>query len=188
MGMLILALDYKRTSNPLTCSMDGRNMEQLARCCGVTDVVALYDDQCTKENALNAIREVAGRCDEDDYFIFYYSGHGTSMEDDDGDEEDGKDEAFCFVDAQGQISYDSCLRDDDFAEAVCKSTSDSVRILILTDCCHSGTIADLDKDDWGDRHAISIAGCLDGQTSGDMGRCGIFTHSLLLAIDQLEDA
>jgi len=186
--MLILALDYKRTQNPLTCSMDGRNMEALARACGVTDVTAMYDEQCTKEQARDAIQAVGERCGEDDYFVIYYSGHGTSVDDEDGDEEDGKDEALCFVDEQGQISYETCMTDDDFAEAIVNATEDKARIIILTDCCHSGTIADLDKDIWEDREVISIAGCLDSQTSGDMGKGGIFTHSLLLAIDQLAEA
>jgi len=186
--LLIFALDYKRTSNPLTCSMDGRNMETLARACGIADIVSMYDEQCTKENVLRAIEEVGGRCGSDDYFVIYYSGHGTSVDDEDGDEDDGKDEAFCFVDEAGQISAGSLLIDDDFAEAVVSATEEDVRIIVLTDCCHSGTIADLDKDEWENREVISIAGCLDSETSGDMGRGGIFTHSLLLAIDQLQDA
>jgi len=186
--LLICALDYKRTQNPLTCSMDGRNMQALANACGIRDVVAMYDEECTKERVFQAIHEVGGRCDEDDYFIFYYSGHGTSMHDEDGDEDDGKDEAFCFVDAAGQLSADTFMTDDEFATAVVEATSEEVRILILTDCCHSGTIADLDKDEWGNREAILVAGCLDSETSGDMGRGGIFTHSMLLAIDQLQDA
>lgn len=186
--MLIFALDYKRTSNPLTCSMDGRNMQALARSCGITDCVAMYDEQCTKENAFRAIAEVGGRCGDNDYFIIYYSGHGTSVDDEDGDEDDGKDEAFCFVDVGGQISRRTLMTDDEFAEAVLEGTEEGVRIVILTDCCHSGTIADLDKDEWEDREVVSIAGCLDSQTSGDMGRGGIFTHAMLLAIDQLQDA
>mmetsp|Transcript_99558 Transcript_99558/g.285983 ORF Transcript_99558/g.285983 Transcript_99558/m.285983 type:complete len:357 (-) Transcript_99558:105-1175(-) len=186
--MLIMALDYKNTASPLTCSMDGRNMQILARACGVQDCVAMYDTQCTKDNVFRAIEEVGGRCGADDYFVVYYSGHGTNVEDEDGDETDGEDEAFCFVDPMGRISRDTFMTDDEFAEAVINATDNGVRIVILTDCCHSGTIADLDKDEWGQREVVSIAGCLDSQTSGDMGRGGIFTHSMLLAIDQLQDA
>lgn len=39
--------------------------------------------------------------------------------------------------------------------------------------------------DWAGRHAISISGCLDNETSGDTGGGGIFTHSLLLAVAKL---
>jgi len=186
--MLIVALDYKRTDNALTCSIDGKNMEKLASQCGVRDLVAMYDEECTRENVLAAITDVGGRCGEDDYFVFYYSGHGTQVDDSDGDEDEGQDEALCLVDPQGQISYDTLLIDDDLAEALTDNVDENVRIIVLTDCCHSGTICDFDKDIWEGREAISIAGCLDSQTSGDIGKGGIFTHSMLLAIDQLQDA
>lgn len=183
--MIILALDYKQTQNPLTCTMDGKNMRELADACGVTDLEVMFDEQCTKRNVKSVIQRVSQNCYPDDYFVFYYSGHGTSMKDDDGDERDGSDEAFCFVDASGQITWQSCLRDDDFARAIVHNVPEETKIIIMTDCCHSGTIADLRKELWQDRQVISISGCLDDQTSGDMGRGGIFTHSLLLAIDSL---
>jgi hypothetical protein len=163
-------------------------MEELLKFCEVQDVTCMYDKQCTKQNVLKVIAEVGARCEPDDYFVFYYAGHGTNVEDLDGDEEDGQDEAFCFVDRNGRISQKSLLTDDEFAEAIIAAVDEDVRVLILTDCCHSGTIADLDKDDWGNIHAISITGCLDEETSGDIGRGGIFTHSMLLAIDKLENA
>lgn len=35
---------------------------------------------------------------------------------------------------------------------------------------------------------MTISGCLDSQTSGDIGKGGIFTHAMLLAIDKLSQA
>lgn len=184
--IIICALDYKQTSNPLTCTFDGNNMQDLCRTCGIQDVTVMYDEQCTNQRVKAAIEEVGGRCGDDDYFIFYYSGHGTNVEDHSGDEDDGQDEAFCFVSPDGQISYETLMTDDDFADAVTSSVPEETRVLILTDCCHSGTIADLDKPEWANREAISITGCLDSQTSGDMGKGGFFTHAMLLAIDALQ--
>mmetsp|Transcript_52379 Transcript_52379/g.152254 ORF Transcript_52379/g.152254 Transcript_52379/m.152254 type:complete len:300 (+) Transcript_52379:72-971(+) len=186
--VVICALDYKQTSNPLTCSIDGRNMETLVRSCGVPqeNVTAMYDEQCTKENVAAVVQQVGGQCGAGDYFIFYYSGHGTNVQDISGDEDDGEDEAFCFVTADGQINLDSCLTDDDFAELMTSSLDAEVKTLIITDCCHSGTIADFNTGDWGDRQAISMTGCLDDQTSGDIGKGGIFTHSMLLAIGEMK--
>lgn len=187
--VVICALDYKQTSNPLSCSIDGRNMEQLVQSCGIPpqNITAMYDEQCTKESVSDLVRQVGAKCGPDDYFIFYYSGHGTNLQDVSGDEEDGQDEAFCFVTPDGQINFDSCMSDDDFAALMTEALDPDVKIIILTDCCHSGTIADFDTGDWGDRKAISITGCLDGQTSGDIGKGGIFTHSMLLAIGELKD-
>lgn len=183
--MIICALDYKKTANPLTCTYDGDNMQELARACGITDIKVMYDEVCTKENVSAAIAEMGSRCGPDDYFIFYYSGHGTNIQDLSGEEEDGMDEAFCFVDEAGQISMDSCMIDDDFAQVVTDNVPEEARIVILTDCCHSGSIADLGRACWNRREVISITGCQDDQTSGDIGTGGIFTHSMLMAIESL---
>lgn len=183
--VVLIALDYKGTGNELTCSADGRNMEALLRACGIDDVTALYDNDGNKEKVEEVVREIGQRCGDDDFFVFYYSGHGTSMVDTDGDEADGKDEAFCFVGEDGSLSADTFMSDDDFAAMVTDAIPEGVKIIILTDCCHSGSIADLNRPCWRGRQAISMAGCLDGQTSGDIGKGGIMTHSMLMAIDKI---
>jgi len=187
--VVMCSLDYKRTDNPLTCSIDGKNMERLVSQCGVpsSNVTAMYDEQCTKDNVEQVLEQVGSQCQPGDFFVFYYSGHGTNLKDQSGDEEDGQDEAFCFVTPDGQISYESCMSDDDFADSITEHFDEGVKIVILTDCCHSGTIADFGKEAWNGRKGISITGCLDSQTSGDIGRGGIFTHSMLLAIGELQD-
>lgn len=183
--MIICALDYQYTAHPLTCTVDAQNMRQLAAACEVQDVVVMLNEECTAENVRNTIYDVGSRCQEEDFFIFFYSGHGTNVADLTGDEADGQDEAFCFVDPSGHISLDTVMTDDDFSATVTSYVPLQTRILILTDCCHSGTIADLGRAEWTGRDAISITGCLDGQTSGDMGKGGIFTQSMLLGIDKL---
>jgi len=184
--MVLCANDYKRTQNPLTSTKDGNNMLDLVGMCNSVEVEKLYDDQCTIGNVRKKIREVAYRCGPDDCFVFYYSGHGTSLKDDDGDEADGRDEALCFVDQDGQVTYDTCLRDDDFCKLITQNIRKDTRIIVISDCCHSGTVADLENDVWKGYQAVSISGCTDKQTSGDTGKGGICTHSILLAIEKLQ--
>eukprot|EP00933_Yihiella_yeosuensis_P057597 TRINITY_DN5752_c0_g1_i1.p1 TRINITY_DN5752_c0_g1~~TRINITY_DN5752_c0_g1_i1.p1 ORF type:complete len:374 (-),score=110.67 TRINITY_DN5752_c0_g1_i1:152-1273(-) len=186
--VLICALDYKGTSCELTCTMDGNNMQKLCRECGIQDVEVMYDNECTKENFAAKVREVGQRCSDDDYFVFYYSGHGSSLPDLDGDEVDGKDEALCFVGPNGELSASTFMSDDDFAETVTGAIPEGCRILIMCDCCHSGTIGDFKDECWNGREAISMSGCKDSQTSGDMGKGGIFTHSMLLALEKIQNS
>jgi hypothetical protein len=185
--LLMTCLDYEETEMPLTCTTDGDNVVALAEACGVEDITYLRNTECVKDDVIEMMFEVMGRCEEGDFFVFYYSGHGTSIPDKDGDEEDGKDEALCYVTPDGQISYESCMIDDVFCDTITGSIGDTP-CLILTDCCHSGTIADLTDKQWNGHKAIAFSGCTDTQTSGDTGHGGIMTTSMLLAIAELRES
>jgi len=186
--LIIAACDYKGSSCELTCTQDGENMKKFAAACGINDVTVLYDNDMTKDNVIQKIKEVGGLCEEDDYFIFYYSGHGSQVPDEDGDEDDDKDEALCTVGPGGRLAAQYFLTDDEFAEVVTESLDEGVRIVLLSDCCHSGTIGDMEKDCWDGREVCTMSGCADQQTSGDMGKGGIFTHSMLLAAQRFCDS
>jgi hypothetical protein len=160
-------------------------MVLLAGKCNVARIKTLYDRQATTSNVTQAIQEVGRQCAVGDFFIFFYAGHGCQMPDQDGDERDGKDDAYCLVDADGGLSAASFLRDDDFARIVTTNVARGVNILIISDCCHSGTVADFSKCEWKGHRAVSMSGCQDKETSGDTGRGGIFTHSLLIGVEKL---
>jgi hypothetical protein len=185
--MIIIALDYPGTGNELTCTEDGGNMFKLAQSCGVTDIVKLWNNEANYERVEQAIREVGARCDSGDFFVFNYSGHGANVPDLDGDEKDGQDEALCLVTPEGKLDFEKFMTDDDFARIVTESVDPDVKILVMCDCCHSGTIGDFEKEEWDGFQALSMSGCKDSQTSGDTGRGGIWTHSLLLAIEEMHD-
>jgi len=184
--MLVCAIDYKGTSAPLTCTQDGDNIIALARQCGISDITYMKDNQCTKEGVLGGIRQVGATCNPGDYFIFFYAGHGANIPDDDGDEPDGQDEALCTVTADGNIDFDAFVRDDEFAATVVASVPQGTNVLVLCDCCHSGTIGDFGHGVWTGHTALSMSGCKDHQTSGDTGKGGIWTHSCLIAVEELQ--
>lgn len=81
---------------------------------------------------------VSGAVSGDNLF-FHYSGHGGSIEDDDGDEKDGLDETLVPVDygSSGQI------RDDEIFEKLITKVPTGVHMFVVMDCCHSGSILDL---------------------------------------------
>lgn len=67
-----------------------------------------------------------------DIFFVAYSGHGGQLPDRNGDETDGYDETWCLFDRQ--------LIDDELA-LFWQYFSHDVRILLVSDSCHSGTVA-----------------------------------------------
>ena len=64
---------------------------------------------------------VAAHCSPGDVLVLFFSGHGTSIADTDGDEADAKDEAWCFTDGDGNLG--PLLLDDELAVAVTSSVS-----------------------------------------------------------------
>ena len=104
---LQVILDYEGTDGPLTCSVDGDLLREVAVKNGVKDIVSLYDNGSTekcasKANVVAEFAAMAQRCEKGDYLIFQYSGHGTHVEDEDGDESDGNDEAMCLRGENGE--------------------------------------------------------------------------------------
>jgi hypothetical protein len=182
--MVCIALDYPGTGNELTCTKDGDNMMALWQASGLPaeNVIKLFNNDGNYDQVTQAVQTLGAKCAAGDYFIFYYSGHGTSVPDKDGDEADGKDEALCLVTPEGKLDWGAFMTDDQLSELLTTTIDEGAKTIILADCCHSGTISDFGGSDWGNIIACSMSGCADDQTSGDTGNGGIFTHSLLLAI------
>merc|ERR1711865_1237949 len=150
---------------------------------GVESITRLSNLEATQENVLAAIKKVGKKCDGNDIFFFFYSGHGNPMPDQDGDEEDGSDEAMCLPRADGTCDEGSRLRDDDFSAAIAKVTAGHK--LMILDCCRSGTMLDFGKEIWQGQSAMSIVGCKDKQESAAMGggtRGGAFTKAVNAAV------
>lgn len=98
---------------------------------------------------------------------FFYSGHGTYTADYDGDEIDGKDEAFVFK--------NSYFVDDDFADIINEKLK-CKQLIALTDSCHSGTVWDLETIKPNLKEKLTcISSCLDNQTSVQLDKNGMFT-------------
>jgi hypothetical protein len=99
------------------------------------DVQFLTNTDATRQNILNGIKSLISRAQPGDTLAFQFSGHGTELPDDDGDEADGTDEAFVPVDWQAS----KFLVDDDLRDVLI-TIPDGVAMTCFIDCCHSGTI------------------------------------------------
>eukprot|EP00397_Hematodinium_sp_SG-2012_P051181 GEMP01059845.1.p1 GENE.GEMP01059845.1~~GEMP01059845.1.p1 ORF type:complete len:324 (+),score=54.81 GEMP01059845.1:253-1224(+) len=75
-----------------------------------------------------------------DNFYLSYSGHGTQVPDRSGQEADGLDEALCPADFHDT----KIVLLDDELEMICSGLPQGCLLTCFFDCCHSGTIMDLD--------------------------------------------
>ncbi|CAJ1435147.1 unnamed protein product [Effrenium voratum] len=81
--LIILALDYANSPQRLPSVTNAKHIEELAKECGVHDVLTLYNHQCTKDAVRRALKNAGSRCDVNDYFILYFEGHATVLSDPD---------------------------------------------------------------------------------------------------------
>jgi uncharacterized caspase-like protein len=96
----------------------------------------LLDDQATKAAMVDAMSKLIASGAKGDSLIITYSGHGTYQPDTDGDEVDGLDEALCPYDLQ---TGGSALIDDEI-KTIFAARKAGVRLLLIADSCHSGTV------------------------------------------------
>ena len=113
------------------CINDARDMNQIATQLGYTASM-LTDAQATASEVTRAIGQAARELAAGDICLVTYSGHGSQINDVTGDEPDGKDETWVLWDRQ--------LLDDEL-NGLWSSFADGVRIFLLSDSCHSGTVA-----------------------------------------------
>lgn len=112
---------------------DAKDMQQICKTQGF-QTESLLRSEATIKNVVNSIKRASESLNSNDFFCITYSGHGGQLPDLNFDEEDGMDETWCLFDGQ--------LIDDNLAN-LWTSFKAGVRILIISDSCHSGTVAKL---------------------------------------------
>jgi len=112
------------------CEFDASDMAAIAKAKGMRST-ALLTKKGTRANALAGIRSAAKSLRSGDLFFLSYSGHGGQVPDVTGEEADKQDETWCL--------YDGQLIDDELYVELSRFAA-GVRILVLSDSCHSGTV------------------------------------------------
>jgi hypothetical protein len=181
---LLIGINYHGTSAELSgCINDINNVKKvLMKVYNYKEenIDCLTDDTTTKPTKGNIIakfNELIYRSNNENVseIWIHYSGHGSYMKDNNGDEKDQQDE--CLV----PLDYNkSGLIRDDVVNKTLDGISKDVHVIAVVDACHSETMFDLPyKYISGTKHVIEntdnkiisncimISGCKDNQTSAD---------------------
>jgi metacaspase-1 len=113
------------------CEADARDMLAITTGRGFKSSM-LLTSEATAAAVTSAIAQAAAELEAGDIFVVSYSGHGGQVPDVSGDEPDGRDETWVLFDRQ--------LIDDELY-ALWGKFKEGVRILLLSDSCHSGSVA-----------------------------------------------
>ena len=119
------------------CVNDVKNLEQvLIMYYGFSaqDITSLTDLQATKKAIQAVIQKLVTGGKKGDNLLLHYSGHGSNVRDDNGDEADHRDEILCPT----NLDWEDPLRDDWLRKTLNKLRS-GVSLTVIMDCCHSGT-------------------------------------------------
>lgn len=100
------------------------------------EVKTLLDAKATLKGMREAMESVIAQAGSGDLVVLQYSGHGSYVPDDDGDEADGRDECLCPHD----IETNGPIVDDDLFD-IFSAAQRGVRIVMISDSCHSGSIS-----------------------------------------------
>ena len=128
---VVSAAAYEGWTGPLAaCEFDANDMAALAKGKGMKPTV-LLTKKATRAALLSGMRAAAKTLKAGDLFFLTYSGHGGQVPDRNKDEPDRKDETWCL--------YDGQLIDDELYLELSRFAA-GVRILVLSDSCHSGSV------------------------------------------------
>lgn len=143
---LLIGINYIGTENALAgCINDITNISNvLTNRCGYNknDVTVLTEKSSmhpTRQNIEDKIKALSLNCKSGDTLFFYYSGHGSEIADKSGDESDGKDGVLVPLD----YTTKGVITDDWLFTNLAAVLPVGVTLWAFTDCCHSGTMFDL---------------------------------------------
>jgi hypothetical protein len=99
-------------------------------------VQRLIDRQATGKAMRAGIRSVLAGAQAGDLVVVQYSGHGSFVPDENGDEPDGADECLCPYDVRSR----GPITDDELFDLY-SARPEGVKLLMISDSCNSGTVS-----------------------------------------------
>ncbi|KAM3683949.1 hypothetical protein ACJW31_11G004100 [Castanea mollissima] len=148
------------------------------------DITVLIDTdksytQPTGKNIRRALKDLVGSAEPGDLLFVHYSGHGTRLPAEAGEDDDtGYDE--CIVPCDMNL-----ITDDDFRDLV-DQIPEGCRLTIVSDSCHSGGLIDEAKEQIGESTKREGNGSGSGSDSGSGSGSGFGFRNFLK--QSVEDA
>ncbi len=153
------------------------------------NISLLQDHEATKAGIQNVLVEFTSRIQSGDIVYVHYSGHGQQIQDDNGDEIDGYDEALIPIDAhlrfqEGLYEGENHFRDDEFGkylERIRQRAGSSGNVLVVIDACHSGTATRGEGKTRGTAIRFEAPGYQPDPSNEDSGTFGLYIEKEGLA-------
>ncbi|HEX9793292.1 MAG TPA: caspase family protein [Planctomycetota bacterium] len=103
-------------------------------------ITVLNDNQATRAAILESFAAMIDAAAPGELLLFFFAGHGSFLEDDDGDElDDGFDETLVPYDGRAPDGTREDIRDDQIRALVRAANLKTDQVALIFDCCNSGT-------------------------------------------------
>jgi Caspase domain/Subtilase family len=103
------------------------------------NIKILKDEEATHDDIVSAIRSHLGQAKADDVVVLHFSGHGSQIKDESGDEIDGLDETLVTYDDRMPGHFG--IIDDEINGLLAELSKKTKNITLIFDSCHSGAAA-----------------------------------------------
>lgn len=103
------------------------------------EVKEIINYDATRDNILKGMENLLKESNKNDIALIYYAGHGSQVKNSMSAEKDNKDESMVPVDTWKEGVSD--IRDKELAKMFNRFIDKGVKLTIIYDCCHSGSIA-----------------------------------------------
>jgi hypothetical protein len=133
------------------------------------DIHLLEDGQVVKTEVLKEWSWLTTGAQAGDTLVFHFSGHGSYVPDENGDEQDLRDEITCLHDMNFE-DPNTYLSDDEWY-VLTQQVDPSVRLIVIKDTCHSGgssRFIGVRADDGMERIVLASPADLQGHGAGDL--------------------
>ena len=177
---LVIGINYTGTENQLNgCINDANNINDLLLSAGFKYISVLTDNSSktpTRDNIINEFINLLSNSNSGDTLFLFYSGHGSYMNDNNGNEITKYDQLILPCDLNWIV-------DDELKNIIQTNLKPNVNLISLFDSCFSESVLDLrfqyqdslfnNNDNENERESetngnvIMISGCSDIQTSED---------------------
>lgn len=142
---LLVGINYKGTNYQLNgCINDVTNMSKFLKTVLKYDKITEITDDTrikpTRANIISNLVNMVKNSKRGDRLLFLYSGHGSLVKDQNGDETGGYDSCLCPIDTLNNGKY---IIDDEIRNNIVNKIPAGVRMTFIFDCCNSGTGCDL---------------------------------------------
>lgn len=205
---LVIGIDYNNNKKLRLngCVNDAYNIKEMLQSrfdVPHTNITLLTDDNKavnkvpTVTNCIKGLSDLVKKANSGKTKVIFvtYAGHGTQTPDknDKDFEKDGKDECWVFTDYRKK----GLFKDDYLRRYLLDKINKDVLVIIISDSCHSGSMADLSyvynssnkslndsktKVDNKKARIIQFSGCMDPQYSQELklnGKvCGVLTYCI----------